>query len=152
MPLTSERSVEIERPIEEVFEYTNENVAEWSITVVEDIPIETMPDGGVGSTFRCVTEDRGHRMEFEGIVTRHEPPNASAVNLVGKQFDIDVLYLFEDLDRRTRVTQVSVVQPKGLIMKLFFRVIGPFMKKSSCDAADKELASLKQYVESQPNA
>lgn len=150
MALTSERSVEIERPIDEVFRHTNDNVAKWSITVVEDTPIETMPDGGVGSTFRCVTEDRGHRMEFDGTVTRHEPPTASAVNLVGKQFDIDALYLFEDLNGRTRVTQVSVVQPKGLIMKLFFAVIGPLMRKSSCDAADKELASLKQYVENMP--
>lgn len=147
MALTNERSIEIDQPIQHVFEYTNNNVAEWSLTVVEDVPLETMSDGGVGSTFRCVTEERGQRMEFEGIVTRHDPPTASAVNLVGQQFDIDVLYLFEDLGGRTRVTQVSVVQPKGLLMKLFFTVIGPFMKKSSCEATDRELASLKRHLE-----
>lgn len=147
MVMTTEGSVEIDRPIDKVFDYTTNNVAEWSITVVEDIPLETMPDGGVGSTFRCVTEDRGHRMEFQGTVTRFEPPTVSAVNLVGKQFDIDALYLFEDLSGRTRVTQVSVVRPKGLMMKLMFAVIGPFMKKSSCDAVSKELQSLKQHME-----
>ena len=147
MVMTTEGSVEIDRPIAEVFEYTTNNVAEWSLTVVEDVPIETAPDGGVGSTFRCVTEDRGQRMEFLGSVTRHEPPTASSVNLVGKQFDIDALYLFEDLSGRTRVTQVSVVRPKGLMMKLMFAIIGPFMKKSSCDAVSKELQSLKQHME-----
>ena len=47
-------SVEIDRPIDEVFDFTIHHVAEWSITVVEDVPIDTKPEG-VGSTFRCVT-------------------------------------------------------------------------------------------------
>ena len=33
-------SVEIDKPIEVVFEYTNNNVAEWSTIVVEDEVIE----------------------------------------------------------------------------------------------------------------
>ena len=33
-------SIEIDRPIDEVFTYTNEKVAEWSLTVVEDEVIE----------------------------------------------------------------------------------------------------------------
>ena len=102
MALTNERSIEIDQPIQHVFEYTNNNVAEWSLTVVEDVPLETMSDGGVGSTFRCVTEERGQRMEFEGVVTRHDPPTASAVNLVGQQFDIDVLYLSAGLVLQSR--------------------------------------------------
>lgn len=147
MAITTEGCIEIDRPITDVFNYTFDHVAEWSITVVEDIPIHTAPDGGVGSTFRCVTEERGQQMEFAGTVTQHEPPTKSAVQLIGKQFDIDVLYLFEDLSGHTRVTQVSVVKPKGLLMKLFFAVIGPFMKKSGCDAVNKELQSLKQHME-----
>ena len=46
-----EVSIEIDRPIGEVFDYTNHNVAESSITVVEDEVIEDR-EGGVGSTFR----------------------------------------------------------------------------------------------------
>ena len=33
-------SVEIYRPIDEVFEYTNNHVAEWSFAIVEDEVIE----------------------------------------------------------------------------------------------------------------
>ena len=65
-------SIEIDRPIDEVFTYTNEKVAEWSLTVVEDEPIQDT--GGVGTTFRCVTEDHGRRMEFHGVVTHWDPP------------------------------------------------------------------------------
>ena len=80
--MNQQASVEIDRSIDEVFDYTTNRVAEWSLTVVENNVIEEKP-GGVGSTFRCVTEDHGSRMEFEGVVTRHEPPNASAIHLTG---------------------------------------------------------------------
>jgi len=48
--MKQQASVEIDRPIEEVFQYTNNNVAEWSLTDVEDEVIEEKPDR-VGSTF-----------------------------------------------------------------------------------------------------
>ena len=38
-------SVEIDRPINEVFDYTIHNVAEWSIIVVKDEVIDEKPEG-----------------------------------------------------------------------------------------------------------
>ena len=140
-------SIEIDRPIDDVFRYTMKNVAEWSITVVEDKVIDNVGDGDVGTTFLCVTEDHGRRMEFQGTVTRHEPPNVSASRLVGKQFDIEVEYHFEDIGGRTRVTQRSIVTPKGFVMKTFFLCCGWMMNKTSCTALNNELASLKQNLE-----
>ena len=130
-----------------MFEYTNNNVAEWSLTVVEDIPVETMPDGGVGSTFRCVTQNQGNKMEFAGTVTKWERPTLSAIHLEGQMFDIDALYTFEDLGDRTRVTQVSVVQPKSLITRVLFFVAGKLFSKAGCEAARKELVNLKEKLE-----
>ena len=46
--MKNEASVEIDRPIEEVFRLTNEHIPEWSIVVVEDQVIDEKPDG-VGS-------------------------------------------------------------------------------------------------------
>jgi hypothetical protein len=63
--MRNEVSVEIDRPIDEVFRLTNDHVAEWSIIVVEDEIIDKKPEG-VGTTFRTVTEDHGKRMEFQG--------------------------------------------------------------------------------------
>jgi hypothetical protein len=54
--MRTEISVEIERPIEEVFERTFECVPEWSIIVVEDEPIEEKPEV-IGSTFKTITEE-----------------------------------------------------------------------------------------------
>lgn len=143
--MKQQASVEIDRPIEEVFQYTNNHVAEWSLTVVEDEAIEEQP-GRVGSTFRCVTEDHGRRMEFQGVVTRHEPPHVSAIHLTGQQFDIEAEYQFEDLGGRTRVTQRSSVAPKGFL-KVFFFLFGWMMKKSSCKALENELNNLKRLLE-----
>ncbi|MBC8870946.1 MAG: SRPBCC family protein [Planctomycetes bacterium] len=143
--MKQQASVEIDRPIDEVFRYTNDNVAEWSLTVVEDEVIDEKPDG-VGSTFRCVTEDHGRRMEFAGVVTRREPPNVSAIHLTGQQFDIEAEYLFEDLGDRTRVTQRSTVAPKGFLKVIFF-LFGWMMKKSTCKAVQNELDNLKRKLE-----
>jgi hypothetical protein len=143
--MKQQASIEIERPIHEVFDYTVNNVAEWSITVVEDIPIEEKPDG-VGSTFRCVTEDHGRRMEFEGVVTRHEPPYLSAIHLAGQHFDIDAEYQFDDLKGRTRVTQRSTVTARGFT-KVVLVLFGWMMRKSACKALDNELKNLKRLLE-----
>ena len=52
-------------------------------------------------------------MEFDGTVPLNERPTAQTVVMIGKQFDIEGSYTFEDLGGRTRVNLVSVVTPKG---------------------------------------
>jgi hypothetical protein len=141
----TERSVEIDRPIDEVFRLTTEHVAEWSIIVVEDTMLEARP-GGVGTTFRTVTEENGGKMVFDGVVMRHEPPFVNAVHMVGKMFDIDAAYFFEDLGGRTRVTQKSEVHGKGMF-KFVLMVMGWMMRGASCKALDKELQGLKRFCE-----
>ncbi len=138
-------SVEISRPINEVFDYTIHNVAKWSIIVVKDEVIDEKPEG-VGTTFRVTTEEKGRRMDFEGTVTLHDPPNAHAVLMKGEQFDIEAEYVFEDLGGRTRVTQRSTVHAKGFV-KVILLLFGWLMKKSSCKALEHELLNLKRLAE-----
>ena len=145
--MQTEGSVVIDRGINDVFRLTNDHVAEWSQHVVEDELIEEKP-GGVGTTFRSVTEDHGRRMEFDGVITRYDVPTSSAVHLEGSAFDLDVEYFFEDLGGdQTKVTQRSKVFGKGL-MKLFFLLGGWAMRKSSRKALDSEFQSLKSFCES----
>lgn len=144
--MRTEASVEIDCPIEAVFELTNSHVTQWSSIVVHDEVLEEQPDG-VGTTFLTVTQDRGQRMEFHGVVTQYEPPTLHSIQLTGKMFDIDVVYRFEAVTpERTRVTQISIVTPKGFL-KLIFTLFGWMMVKANCDAALKELNQLKRYCE-----
>ena len=141
-------SIEIDRPIDDVFRLTCEHVAEWSIIVVEDEMLDEKPEG-VGSTFRTVTEEEGQRMEFQGVITRHDPPHAQAIRLTGDMFDIETEFTFEDLSGRTRVTQRADVTGKGFF-KLFMLLFGWLMNKSHCKATENELQSLKKFCEEQP--
>ena len=147
--MRNEVSVEIDRPIDEVFRLTNDHVAEWSIIVVEDEVLEEKPEG-VGTTFRTVTEDHGRRMEFQGVVTRHDPPHAQAIRLTGEMFDIETEYAFEDLSGRTRVTQRADVTGKGFFKFNMF-ITGWLMNKSHCKATENELNSLKRFCEEYPS-
>lgn len=138
-------SIVIERPIDEVYWLTVDHVPEWSIIVAEDVPVLQTPEV-IGSTFRVVTIDRGQRMEFDGVVTRFDPPRLHAVKMTSPMFDIDAEYTFEDIEGHTRVTQDSRVYPKGML-KVFFGLFGWLMRKGSCQAQRKELASLKEFCE-----
>ena len=146
----NETSVEIDRTIEEVFDLTIEHVDQWSIIVIEDVVLDNNPIG-VGTTFHTVTESDGKRMEFEGVVTRHDPPHAHAVKMTGKMFDIETEYIFVDLSGRTRVTQTADVSGKGFF-KLFMFLFGWMMNRSHCKASEKELNSLKTFCEEYENS
>ena len=60
-------SVEIDRPIDDVFRLTNDHVAQWSIIVVEDEILDKKPEG-VGTTFRTVTEENGWSSRGSSLV------------------------------------------------------------------------------------
>jgi uncharacterized protein YndB with AHSA1/START domain len=148
MTMRNEVSVEIGRPIDDVFRLATEHMPEWSIIVVADEVIDQQPEG-VGTTFRTVTEDHGKRMEFQGVITRYDPPHANAVRLIGEMFDIETEFTFEDLSGRTRVTQTASVSGKGFF-KAFMFLFGWMMNKSHCKASENELESLKRFCEGHP--
>ncbi len=139
-------SIEIDCAIQDVFELTNDHIAEWSSVVVEDTVIEETPEV-VGSTFRSVTVSQGREMVFEGVVTQYESPRLCVCYLTGEMFDIDVAYFFEDLGaQRTKVTQVSNVLPKGGL-KIFFFLFGWAMKSAGRKDVEKEMNNLKVFCE-----
>ena len=144
--MQSSAKIEIDRPVQEVFDYTLYNITEWSTMVIED---EVTSEGpvGKGTTFRTVTEDRGRRMEFTGEVIEHEIPSRHRIILRGKSFDMHVIYEFEPLgDKSTRLTQHSDVTAHGFL-KVFFFLFGWLMKKSGCDEVNRQLANLKKCCE-----
>ena len=86
-------------------------------------------------------------MQFDGVVTRHDPPTVSAMILRGPHFDIEAEYTFEDLSGRTRVTQMSSVRGKGLTRVMFF-LLGWLLKGMGRKALQKDFATLKRLLES----
>ena len=144
-PMRSVAMIEIDCPIDDVFCLTCDHLTDWSIIVVEDKVIDPKPDG-VGTTFRTVSEDRGRRMEFRGVVTKYEPPCLTTIQLTGRSFDIQTEYHFEEFNGRTRITQTTDVKGK-VLFKLFMAVFGWMMNKSHCKASENELESLRRFCE-----
>ena len=144
--MKTESHVEIDRPIEEVFHFTTNNVASWSTTVLEDTILEDVNNCDVGTTFRCVTFDHGQRMEFLGTVIQYDPPNKSCVHLAGTKFNIVADYDFTDLGDRTRVTQSAEITGKGFLKVVFF-LFGRAMQKAGSKAQESELGNLKRIME-----
>ena len=153
--MRTEGGIEINGPIDRVFELTIYDMAEWSGVVIEDKVVEEV-DGMVGTKFRTVTKtpNTTKTMVFNGEVTHHAPPHLHAALMEGDQFSLDVVYKFEEVNENTLVTQTSVVEGKGM-MKLLFRVMGWLSKtpmasnidKAQCDALQQELNRLKHYCE-----
>lgn len=145
--MKSTGQVEINRPIVDVFRLTTERVSEWSNVVMTDEMTHETEDV-VGSTFVTVTSDRGQEMEFQGVVTKHDPPNLHAVSLEGKLFNIKTEYWFQSVSDRTHVSQRTQVTGKGFF-KILLPILGLISGKVHREATFKELESLKKFCESE---
>ncbi len=144
--MKTEASIEIKRPIEEVFQYTLNHVAEWSLTVVENTVVEDVNGGDIGTTFHCVTEEQGNRLEFVGTVIDHKPWTLSTVHLAGPIFSIVIDYHFTDLGGKTRVTQTAELTSKGLL-KFILKLLGWATQKAAVQKRKNELLNLKRLME-----
>ena len=86
-------------------------------------------------------------MELDCVVAVWDPPNASAVKMTSKHFEIAAHYSFTDLGGTTQVTQRSLVRSRGLVKVMMF-LCGWMVKKQACKAQESELNNLKQLLES----
>lgn len=139
-------SVLINCPIEFVFERTNDHVTEWS-SIVKEEEMLNVTEEKVGSTFRTVTTEHGREMTFNGVVTGYQPPYASSIRMEGEAFSLTAAYTFEEVPQGTRVTQTSTVSGKGFF-RILIPIMGILMRKSNCQALQKELNQLKRFCES----
>lgn len=139
--------IDIQAPPEKVFRVLDdpEKIIEWSAGVVENENL-TETEGKVGSTFRQVYEERGRRMEFQGVVTRYEQDHAIGVHLEGSGFNLDVDYSLQPIESGTRLVQDSEVHFKGLWKVMAF-VMTPFMKKAGCKQLEEDFGRLKAMAE-----
>jgi hypothetical protein len=155
--MEDEVSVEINRPINVVFEGTRKGIASLTVTKY----IEGRPEG-VGSTFHCVftvpmfcgvklPRFRHGPLDFWGVVTRYEPSKLMAVHLTGYAYDVDAEFRLDDLGGKTRLTQRRSVTPKffflAYFLKAFCFLFGRMSGKLRCMAMKSQLNKLKRLLE-----
>ena len=138
-----EESVQINRPLEEVYEYVAnpENLPEWTGTVIEthkDTPGPLLE----GSSFTSVGKFLGRRIESPFEVTAHEFPRRHTHKSTGGPLPTEWTLTFEEVAGRTRYTQVAEGEPGG-----FFGLVGPLLERVGRRQLKTDLENLKDLLE-----
>jgi uncharacterized protein YndB with AHSA1/START domain len=139
-----EESVEINRPVEEVFSYVAnpENLPEWSGLVLE-VHKETQGQPEEGDRFTTVAKFLGRRFETPFERRAYEPNRRYTDRAAGGPIpDQDWTYTFEEVSGGTRITRAAEGEPGG-----FFRLAGPLLERAGRRQIRADLGNLKDLLE-----
>jgi uncharacterized membrane protein len=143
-----EESVEINRPLQEVFDYAAnpQNLPEWSGLVQEVRPQTQGSLSEEGARYTTVAKFLGRRFETPFEVSVHDPPRRHTDRSTGGPFPQEYTHIFEEVEGgRTRLTQVSEGEPPGG----FFRLAGPLLERAGSRQFKADLETLKDLLEAQ---
>jgi uncharacterized protein YndB with AHSA1/START domain len=141
-----EESVQINRPLNEVYEYVAnpENLPEWS-GIVQEVHKEAQGELREGARYTTVAKFLGRRFETPMQVTSHEPPRRHSDRSTGGPFEQEYTFVLEETaGGGTRLTEVAEGEPGG-----FFRLVGPLLEMAGRRQFRTDLANLKDLLEAQ---
>lgn len=144
-PLRMEESVEIARPVEDVYAFLAniDNFPQWSGAVVEANRPAT--DAlGVGHTFTLAQKFLGRRFDSPCEVTALEPNRRFGYRTIGRvplPFSFD--FTFEPTDGGTRLS-VVVESESGS----FVNLAGPLFERAGRRQVNHDLETMKDILES----
>jgi uncharacterized membrane protein len=143
-----EASVEIERPVEEVFGYVAdlENLPEWAGPVIEvrDIQIATPEQLRQGDRFTAVAKFLGRRFEAPCEVIDYLENRQFSFRSTGGPVPQEFTYLFEPTLEGTHLTQSVEAEPGT-----FFRLAGPLFEAAGRRQINNDLETLKDLLEAE---
>ena len=141
-----EASVEIERPVEEVFGYVTvpENLPEWAGPVVEVRDVQkAAPDRlRQGDKFTAIAKFLGRRFETPCEVTDYLSNRQFSFRSTGGPVPQEFTYTFEPTLEGTHLTQSVEAQPGA-----FFRLTGPLFEAAGKRQINNDLETLKDLLE-----
>ena len=140
-----EESVEINRPVEEVFSYvsTLENLPEWAGPALE-VRKDTPGPPKEGDTFTSVAKFLGRRFETPFQITSVEPNRRLSYHATGGPLpDQRWTHTCEEESGGTRYTMVLEGEPGG-----FFRPAEPLIQRAAKRQFRADLETLKDMMES----
>ena len=140
-----ERSIVIDRPIDDVFEFTHDlsNNPVWQTTLVE---VELLTDGPmrVGTRWKEVRRFLGKRIETVLELTEYEPNKRSAVKMVSGPVPLSGTYAFEPIDGGTSFTVGGEIDAHG-----FFKLAEPVFARITGRELESNLGHLKDLLEAE---
>ena len=136
-----QRSIVIDKPVEEVFAFTHEpaNDALWQTTLVEssaDGPLQ------VGTTVRETRRFLGKRVQMTRKVTAVTPPRGSAFETVSGPVPMAGEYTLEAVNGSTRLTATGELDAHG-----FYKLAEPVIRRMATRELETSLGNLKDLLE-----
>jgi uncharacterized protein YndB with AHSA1/START domain len=140
-----EESVEINRPVEEVFAYATDikNWPKWHETLLK---AEQTSAGelGVGTTFKGKGSMEGRTSEFTGKMTEYDPYKRSRKVMDFGNFINEDELTFDPIDGGTRFTLAYDVKVRGFAKLLSSRINSAIRKE-----LEQAVSKLKAILETQ---
>ncbi len=138
-----EFSVEVDRPVEEVFAYLidPDKLPEWQSMVLEARQ-ETPGAMGPGTRVRDVRKFLGRRFETTAEVTAFEPNKRVDFKAVSGPIPFQVGHMIEDLNGATRINVVAQGEPGG-----FFKLAEPLVGAQAERQFKNDYSTLKDLLE-----
>lgn len=140
-----EESVEIERPVDQVFAYVIniKNLPIWEQTILE---VEQTSPGqiGIGSTFQGITKVMGRRTAWTSKATEYELNKKYGETISSGSTQINLQWIFEPRGENTKFTVVHDIKMGGLL-----RIFAPMMTGSIRKQSRDNLNRLKHILEVQ---
>jgi len=140
-----ERSVVIDRPIDEVFEFVHDTSKDalWQSTLVES---HQLTDGemGVGTKVREVRQFLGRRIEMDWEVTDYEPSTRSSIKTLSGPIPLTGSYLLEPVDGATKLTATGELDAHGV-----FKLAEPVFARITGRELEANLGHLKDLLEAE---
>jgi hypothetical protein len=135
-------SVEIERPVEEVWDYVHDprNDAVWQSTLIETK--QSTEPLVPGARLVEVRRFLGRRFEVAFEVTELSPHTRSAIRVVSGPFPFAGAYELEPSERGTRFTTIVELDAHG-----FFRLAEPVFGRMAARELRGNLEALKDVLE-----
>jgi uncharacterized membrane protein len=146
-PLDVTTDIVIDRPVTEVASYAGDptNAPEWYANI-KSIEWQTPPPLAVGSKLDFVAQFLGRRLAYTYEVVELTPGRRLVMRTAQGPFPMETTYTWEAVDQtRTRMSLRNRGTPSG-----FARVTEPVMAATVRRANQKDLARLKQLLESPP--
>jgi len=140
-----EESVEIRRPVDEVFAYTTEAKSwpKWQSFIMEAEQTSQEPMG-VGTTFKGTNRMMGRSMKWTARVTEYEPNRKWAKNITCGSVIIEEHMTYDPLEGHIKFTIVYDMKVGG-----FLKLFSPMVVSSTRKETKKSLSNLKSILEAQ---
>ncbi|MFA5982514.1 MAG: SRPBCC family protein [Methylococcaceae bacterium] len=145
-PVTGEASIEIDKPVNDVFTFIGEgffeNYPKWAVEVIEFEPL-TGDKVFTGAKAKQVREEAGERVESIFEITEYEP--LIKLILQGVASPYKHLYLLQSSETQAALTQLTF-RFELLELEIFMRPFEKLIRLAIEEGAENTVANIKNLI------